>query len=75
MSNGFRYVVAMSFGFLSFGLLINHAGKTNFGAVNVQVEVPRHDTPEETQAKLDAAGVPPIFSFKTFKFLWNGSTK
>lgn len=41
MSNGFRYVVAMSFGFLAFGLLINHAGKTDFGAVNVQVETPR----------------------------------
>jgi hypothetical protein len=53
MSNGFRYVLAMSFGFLAFGLLISHAGKTDFGAINVQVATPRGPNAEE-RADMDA---------------------
>ena len=55
-----------------FVMLLWNASRTNFGAVNNKVEVPRHDTFAESKKKLDDAHVPYIFSLNAVRYLVNG---
>lgn len=50
MSNEMRYLLATLIGVVGFGGLLNHAAKTNFGAVNIKMEYPEGPTKAQRDA-------------------------